>query len=144
MDKTCEKVLDYFLSQENPASFSLFYAMRGFDHDISTTKMSYQEFRKTLLYLESRDYVTIHRDAKGNCQVVSLSYKGLHYKEIQRDEVKNFIFKSIAIPVMVSIITAAVTTGIGYIWGQTALSAGMTTTQESATPTTVPMQEDTQ
>lgn len=144
MDKTCEKVLDYFLSQKNPASFSLFYTMRGFDHDISTTEMSYQEFGKTLLYLESMDYVTIHRDAKGNCQIASLSYKGLHYKEIQRDEVKNFIMKSIAVPVIVSIITAAITTGIGYVWGQTALSAGITTAQESITPTAVPIQEETQ
>ena len=47
-----------------------------------------------------------------------VTYKGWHYKNFKWLQLKSDLFRSVALPIVVSLITAAVSTIIGYIWGQ--------------------------
>lgn len=144
MDKKCKEILDCFLKQKNPESFLLYFSNDKFTPTILPPELSYQECCKAFIYLEAKGFVKISRTNKGSYTSVSLTYQGLNYKNILKQERTDFFVKSIAVPIIVSVLTTGIITGVGYVWGQRAIINGMITAQLSQSPSPTPMQEDTQ
>jgi hypothetical protein len=144
MDKKCKIILDCFLEQKNPESFRLFFSNDKFTPEILPSEFSYQECCKAFVYLETDGFVRISRTNNGSYISVSLTYQGLNYKKILKQERTDFFVKSIAVPIIVSVLTTGIITGVGYVWGQRAIINGMITAQLSQSPSPTPIQDDTQ
>lgn len=63
----------------------------------------------TLLYLHECKYISCLTNEDNEVIAVMPEYKGQHYFEFRRTEIKQFIIKSILTPVIVSIITTFLT-----------------------------------
>lgn len=64
-----------------------------------------------LEYLKTNDYLT-YLCADDDIYDISLTYKGLAYSSFRFEEWKDFLFKSVTVPILVSLITAILTTYI--------------------------------
>lgn len=62
----------------------------------------------TLLYLQERQYISCFVNDDNEVIAVIPEYKGKHYFEFQRAELKQFLIKSILTPILVSTITTIV------------------------------------
>lgn len=61
-----------------------------------------------LPYLKNNGYIT-YISYNNNFAQIKQTYKGLAYKSFSAEELKNFIFKSILVPILVSLITSIFT-----------------------------------
>ncbi len=87
---------------------------------------NYENVSELITQLIEENYITAEIFFHGNYALadyrfITLTYKGRHYKEIEKQNLIEVILKSVFIPVIVSLLTSAVTTFIGYIWGNTTL-----------------------
>lgn len=69
-----------------------------------------------------------------------LTYLGADYKTYQRLDTLEFLYKSILVPVIVALITSAITTSIGWMWGNRNSSQANrpSSAYVSATPSNAP------
>ena len=77
----------------------------------TNTKLTKQQIKLCVEYLNQKGYMrNLDIFAGGNVSF-ELTYLGRHYKEIQFEKVKHFLFTSIAVPVFVSLLTSVL-----YLW----------------------------
>lgn len=81
----------------------------------------------------------------GNSPIgIYMTHKGLHQKEYERMAWIDFILKSVFVPVLVSILTSAIVSVIGYLWTMSGVSRyGPNTPQTSQLPSSDPIIEET-
>lgn len=90
-------------------------------------KDSWENLSPAISFLINADYLSGEVFYHGFYSVpdyrdLSLTYKGTHYKNFKWQELRKDMFRSVAVPLIVSLLTAAITTAIGYLWGKTTLS----------------------
>lgn len=73
--------------------------------------LTQQQIKLCVEYLNQKGYIRKLDIFAGGNVSFELTYLGIHYKEIQMEEVKHFIFTSIAVPVFVSLLTSVL-----YLW----------------------------
>lgn len=71
-------------------------------------KLSDFDISQCCATLHKSGYFEIYSCDLGGQVKVMLSYKGKHYKEISWLEAKDFLFKSVLVPIGVSIVTTAI------------------------------------
>lgn len=64
-----------------------------------------------------------------------LTYEGSFYSEVRSDRIKDFLLKSVLIPIVISVIASLVVASIGYLWSMRSIS------QNSQTPIPQPTNE---
>ena len=64
-----------------------------------------------------------------------LTYEGSFYSEIRSDRIKDFLLKSVLIPIVVSVIASLAVASISYLWSRRSIS------QNSQTPIPQPTNE---
>lgn len=89
---------------------------------------TYDEVSVLLQQLIDEEYINAELFFHGSYPIpdyrhITLTYKGLHYKEFRKNIIKNFILKSVFVPIVVSLLTSAIATFVGYIWGRTILQS---------------------
>lgn len=67
------------------------------------------KLKSILVYLHKTEYLN-YLYADNTFYNISLTYKGLAYSSFRFEECKEFIFKSVTIPILVSLITSILTT----------------------------------
>lgn len=63
---------------------------------------------KILRYLKENEYIK-YSSADNTFYNISLTYRGLAYKSFEAEEIKEFLFKSIIVPILVALITSIFT-----------------------------------
>lgn len=89
---------------------------------------SYDEVSGLLQQLIDEEYIEAETIFHGEYLIpdyryITLTYKGLHYDELRKNAIKDFFLKSILVPIVVSLLTSAVATFVGYIWGNNILQS---------------------
>lgn len=104
----CRKILK-ILNELNPHSVTS-VSFYGIVNSFRKKKQGRWALRlDTLLpYLKTNGYIT-YISYNNTFAEIKLTYKGLAYKSFSAEELKDFIFKSILVPILVSLITGIFT-----------------------------------
>ena len=68
---------------------------------------------------------------------VYVTYKGLNYKDFKKAEFISSLFKSVALPVIASLITTLIVSICGYIWGMRSIQIRNPNNPPTVPPTTI-------
>ena len=82
--------------------------------------------------LEANGYIKnlhIHTRLRFNFQ---LTYEGTVYNEIRIEKIKDFLLKSVFVPIAVSVIASLIVASVGYLWSMRSIS------ENNSIPTTEP------
>ena len=108
MDKTSEKVLTFLCFHKDYEKYAFFFNNGTFELSAKLLNMSENDLKECLNYLcENKyiQYVYLQNRPVG----LLLKHKGKHFREFNRISTIQFIFKSIIVPVIVSVSTTLVT-----------------------------------
>ena len=112
LDKTSEKILKAIISK--------YKGIADVDIPISSeeTKLHYTELNELCSFLHKQGYVNSFYESYNPKEPVkiSLTYEGIHYFEIKRKNIFYLCLKSIWIPIIVTLLTKALTFLIKYLW----------------------------
>lgn len=149
MDKLSERIMKFMRKNEESTAYSCSicddwseYADTPFYELVDFVRENPDNVSSALSNLVRQgwlEYKSLHSSTGDIHIAVCMTHKGLHQKEYEWMERKDFILKSLLVPVLVSVLTAALVSGIGYLWTM----SGIKTNQESQTPSTVPKIEET-
>ncbi len=119
MDRKSKRVLNYLCSEKGYKE--IFYGVANTLNDISEMSIrlniSVRECKAAVDYLEVRGFVKFTRDSVGNIMSFRLTHIGMNYKAFWRIELRDFLMKSVVVPIVVAIITAILTTGTLWLLG---------------------------
>lgn len=107
IDKTSAKLLDYMTSCHATTSYIWNYS-EDFKAMASELKLLPGDVRSCIRHLEANGYIEYHKRMLHGQSIVDgfcLSHKGLHRKEFSWLKLRQFIFRSILTPIVVTIIT---------------------------------------
>ena len=128
LDKRLKTILDVLIAHGFSSSKTEFISIESTLIPMLPDKYkdSWENLSPAVSFLVDADYLSGELFYHGYYPVpdyrdLSLTYKGSHYKNFQWQEFRKDMFRSIAVPIIVSLITAAITTAIGYLWGKTTL-----------------------
>lgn len=139
--KKSKIILDTLISQPSASSIHSYLGIKDLLIPLLEEKndcqWNYDNVSLLLQQLIDEEYITAEAFTHGeyplpDFRYIVLTYKGLHYHEIHRNTIKDFLFKSVLVPIVISLITTAIATLIGYIWGKTALNNQLNNTQKTA------------
>lgn len=139
--KKSKIILETLISQPSASSIHNYLGIKDFLIPLLEEKndcqWNYDNVSLLLQQLIDEEYITAEAFTHGeyplpDFRYIVLTYKGLHYHEINRNAIKDFLFKSVLVPIVISLITTAIATLIGYIWGKTALNNQLNNTQNTA------------
>ncbi len=118
LTKTAKNLLDT-LRKETPKRKNGLFVYRELE---ALSGLNNFDLINALDYLEEKCLI---KQARLNGQEsigVSLTHKGTYYEEIKQIAIKEFLFKSVLVPIAISVLTTAIITFIGFLWGQNAIS----------------------
>ena len=107
IDKTSAKLLNYMISHHDTTSYVWHYGEQ-FNTMASELQLLPGDLRSCVQHLEATGYIAYHKRnlhgqsiSNGFC----LTHKGLHRREFSWLEIRQFLFRSILTPIVVSILT---------------------------------------
>ncbi len=109
MDKSSKVLLNHLIQQGGCEKMFFFNEL---DVLSSQLNLPTEDVRANIRYLHDNGYIDYQKTKTGHTLTFSLSHKGLKYKDFKIEAIKDFLLKSVVVPIFVSIITALVTTGI--------------------------------
>lgn len=133
MDKTSKRIIDCL--SKSP-SYTIFY-YNDWPDEISD--IDEDEIFAAIRYLIGKGLCERCTNQNGQSIGVCLSHEGIHYKEFAKIHRREFICNSIAIPIVVALLTTLITTACAYYWSKlTAINASTinTTIAETTEPNT--------
>lgn len=102
LDKQSAKTLDYLISiaddDDNIANCD----------NICTPRYSKKQTFDSIHYLHDNEYVELSFYWDGDPSSISLTYKGLHYKDFDWIKLKSFLFESMFVPIVVAFVTSLI------------------------------------
>lgn len=109
MDKKSKKVLKYLCKHRNYKDYAFFFTNGLREKTANKLKISVDDLNECIKFLNEKGYITYHR-TDSRIYGFILKHKGIHAEEFERIEKMRFIYKSILVPIIVSIITTLTTT----------------------------------
>ena len=143
LDKRCKIVLNVLKSSGFTyprADFqSLEESLIPILPDAGKYKWTFESVSSCIEYLMKHEYVDGEPFFHGYYPVLDYSqlhvtYKGQHYSEFAIAEFRSDIFKSLVLPIVVSLITTLIVSLCGYIWGMSSLSRKNANNNPAAEP----------
>lgn len=121
LDSFSKSFLSYLNAQENPASTC--YEFSDLSNLANAMDCKDVEIiRSAVKYLHEKDYLTYSRDSNGKECAFYLSYRGMHWEEISKNELYETLFKSVLLPIIASIATSAIVSICAYLWTMAGIS----------------------
>ena len=123
MDKTSKRILDCL---SKAPDYTIFYYDDWPDEisDIDDTVIF-----AAIRYLTKKELCEICRNQHGTSIGVCLSHEGIHQDEFIKIRRREFLYNSVAVPIIVALLTTLITTACAYYWSKlTAINASMANT----------------
>lgn len=136
-DKTTEAVISFLMKQVDLA----YDYTEGFPPEMQQLGISEEAFYRSCRYLKVMGLCDDAYDQNGKVCGISIGHKLLHREEFFWIDVREFLFQSIAVPIVVSLLTTAVI-GIGALcWAH--INNGSRTTTQNVPETITETQNET-
>lgn len=107
MDKTSKKVLKFLHLNRDYKKYAFFFNNGTFETFARWLNLSESDLAECLNYLYDNGYIKYFY-VQDRVVGFSLEHKGIHFNEFNRIEKMQFIFKSIMVPIFVSVITSLI------------------------------------
>lgn len=107
----------------------------GSDNLLPHLNVPLSKLERCAEHLEQKGYIKnlhIHKRLRFCFQ---LTYAGISYKEIRYENIKDFLLKSIFVPIAISVIASLIVSAVGYLWSMESIS------RNSHLPTETPANE---
>lgn len=145
MDKLCKKIMEFMRRNGTSTAYSCSicdewneYSDSPFHELVDSLKEDPNNISSALSALVSDGWLEYKNlySSTGDIHIsVCMTHKGLHQKEYEQMDLKNFILKSLLVPVLVSVLTAALVSGMGYLWTMSGIKINQVSQQPSNAPT---------
>lgn len=114
MDKNSKKILDYLIDKGG-CSYEVFVGdpLQQLTSFLSTSE---EDLMANVKFLNELGYLEITHAPNNQILAFSLTHQGRNYKDFKYEKIKNHLVKSVLVPLLVSLLTAFLTTAIGYMW----------------------------
>lgn len=103
LTKDCKRLLDYLINAESPALFGWSNISKHLPESFDSDKLIC-----VLDYLQKEDYLSYEKNIINEVTYIKLFHKAFTYKELSLIQLKEFLMKSILVPIIVSIITTLI------------------------------------
>lgn len=108
MDKQSKKVLEYLCKHRNYKDYAFFFTNGLREKTAKELKISVDDLNECIKFLFENGYISYHR-TDDRLYGFILKHNGIHAKEFDRIEKMQFIFRSILVPIIVSVTTTLIT-----------------------------------
>lgn len=112
MDKTSKKILERMHQDGSPEQFAFWLFGDAVRLEAEACGLSVEDFANAVNHLIAEGWAEYVFTRDGYRSGVKLTHKGVHYKEFIRRETAKTALTSILIPILVSLITTLVASGL--------------------------------
>ena len=137
LDTTSEAVIHFLMKEEMYA----YDYINGLPEELALQGITEDQFLASCRYLKRKGYCEDAFDQRNNVCGIALTHEMIHRKEFRWINVREFLFHSVAVPIVVSAVTSAVIGFGGLCWAH--LTSGSNTMMQNVPATNIETSPET-